>query len=269
MGGDAIRLERFGAVVRLTLDRPRQGNAIDGAMASGLLAAASRCDRDPAVRCVVLTGAGRLFCGGGDVHGFAVAGDDAPRMVTEQAAVFHAAIARLARMEKPLVTAVNGPAAGAGLSLAVLGDVVLAAPDAHFTFGYTAIGFAPDGGASWLLPRLIGLRRTQELALTNRRVGAAEAVAIGLATRVAEGDVLAEAMALAGTLAAGPVRAIGRTRALLLASFGNGLETQMELEARAIATSSGDAEGREGVAAFLARRAPVFAPGGEPGNGPA
>lgn len=256
----ALTMTRVGAVAVITLNRPDHANAITAQTAALLLEAAAAVDCDPAVRCVLLTGAGKLFCGGGDVPGFAAAGADAPRMVTEQAAIFHAAIARLARMDKPLVVAVNGPAAGAGLSLAALGDIVLASDTAHFTFGYTAIGFSPDGGASWLLPRLIGLRRTQEMMLTNRRVGADEAAAIGLVTRVVgSADLADEAMALARRLAAGATRAIGRTRALLLGSHGTGLETQMELEARALAASTGDAEGREGVAAYLERRPPRFA----------
>lgn len=259
MDRSAIGLERDGAVAIVTLDRPDHGNAIDEALARGLLEVASICDTDAAIRTVLLTGAGRMFCAGGDINAFAAAGDAAPRIVTEQAAVFHGAISRLLRMDKPLVTAINGPAAGAGLSLAAIGDIALAAPEAHFTLGYGAIGFSPDGGASWLLPRLIGLRRTQDLMLTNRRIGAQEAAAIGLVTRVVGVDRLAEeALSLARTLAAGATRAIGRTRALLLDGYGAGPETQMEREARAIATSSGDPEGREGVAAFLAKRPPRF-----------
>lgn len=257
-----IRLDRDGAVAILTLDRPEQGNAIDDAMACGLLELASVCDTDTGIRAVLLTGAGRMFCAGGDVNGFAAAGEQAPRVVTGQVAMFHAAISRLLRMDKPLVTAINGPAAGAGLSLAVMGDIALASTEAHFTLGYGAIGFSPDGGATWLLPRLIGLRRTQELMLTNRRVGADEAHAIGLVTRIVDADrLVGEALSLTRTLAAGATRAIGRTRALLLDSFASTLETHMEREGRAIAMSSGDAEGREGVAAFLAKRAPRFGGG--------
>lgn len=147
----ALSLSRRGAVVVLTLDRPDHGNAVNPAMASGLLEAAAACDADETVRCVLLTGSGKLFCGGGDIQAFAAAGGDVRRVVSQQAALFHAAVSRLARMDKPLVVAVNGPAAGAGLSLAALGDLVLVAERAHFTFGYTALGFSPDGGASWLL----------------------------------------------------------------------------------------------------------------------
>lgn len=257
----ALTLERQGAVAVLTLNRPAQGNAINPEMAAQLLEAAATCDGDDAIRCVLLTGTGKLFCGGGDLDSFAEAGAAVRPVVSRQAALFHGAIARLARMAKPLVVAVNGPAAGAGLSLAALGDLVLASSRAHFTFGYCALGFSPDGGASWLLPRLIGLRRTQELMLTNRRIPAAEAVEIGLVTRLLEPEALmAEAHAIAQGLAAGPTRAYGRTRSLLLGSHDTSLETQLEREARLLAESAADPEGREGLAALRAGRPARFQP---------
>lgn len=258
----ALTLTRQDAVAVLQLNRPEQGNAINPEMAAQLLDAAAECDSDDKIRCVLLTGTGKLFCGGGDLNSFADAGQDVRRVVSQQAALFHAAISRLARMAKPLVVAVNGPAAGAGLSLAALGDLVLAGARAHFTVGYSSVGFSPDGGATWLLPRLIGLRRTQELMLTNRRVQASEAVEIGLATRVVEdADLMAEALATAQSLAAGPTRALGRTRSLLLRSHDTSLETQLELEARCLAESAADDEGREGIAALLGKRPAQFGAG--------
>jgi 2-(1,2-epoxy-1,2-dihydrophenyl)acetyl-CoA isomerase len=225
-------------------------------MAQALLHAAITCDEDAAIGCVLLTGAGRLFCAGGDIAAFAAAGPAVPRLMKELTGYLHMAITRFAHMGKPLVTAINGPAAGAGLSLAVLGDIALAAPTAHFTLAYTAIGLSPDGGSTWLLPRLIGLRRAQEMALTNRRLSAVEAAEIGLITRVIDQAKLeAEAMDLAQRLARGPTAALGRTRNLLLGSFTTSLETQMEAEAQAIARSSDSAECREAVNAFLAKKA--------------
>lgn len=256
---DGILFERDGAVARITLDRPDVGNAIDIPMARAIMAAAIACDEDEGVRCVLLTGSGRLFCAGGDVAAFAGAGDALGGFLKEITAYLHSAIARLARMDKPLVTAVNGAAAGAGFSLAILGDIVLAAPQARFALAYTGIGLSPDGGATWLLPRLVGLRRAQELCLRNTAMRAEEAVAAGLATRVvAEGALLDEASALAAELAAGATSALGATRRLLLDSFSNGLETQMELESRAIAAQGRHPHGREGVEAFAARRPPIF-----------
>lgn len=254
-----VLTERRGPVAVLTLNRPDSGNAIDVPLARALMEAAIGCDEDDAVRCVLLTGSGRAFCAGGDLGAFATAGERAPALIKEITAYLHVAIARLAHMGKPLVTAINGAAAGAGLSLAILGDIALAAPTAHFTLAYTAVGLTPDGGSTWLLPRLIGLRRTQELVLTNRRVPAAEAAAIGLVTRVsAEGALMDEAAATADALAAGATAALGGARRLLLASFESGLETHMDRESRSIAAAIRTPHGREGIRAFLAKQKPDF-----------
>ena len=259
MSEQPILFERDGTVARLTLNRPQMGNAIDLPLAKALMEASIACDEDDGIRCVVLTGAGRMFCAGGDISGFKAAGDGVPALLKELTSYLHLAVSRFARMAKPLVTVINGPAAGAGFSLAVLGDIALAARSAHFTLAYTAIGLTPDGGATWLLPRLVGLKRAQELTLTNRRLTADEAAAMGLITRTVENEALdSEAATVAAQLSASATRALGRTRNLLLSSFGNGLEEQMELESRSIADSGRDAEGREGITAFLAKRKPDF-----------
>lgn len=246
-------------IARITLNRPKAGNAIDMAMARGLVEAAIRCETDRSIRCVVLTGAGRLFCAGGDVGDFARAGDRAAALLSELAGILHMAVARFARMECPLLVLVNGPAAGAGFSLALAGDFVLCTPSVHFTAAYTAIGLTPDGGMTWLLPRLVGLRKAQDIILTNRRVAASEAEAIGIVTRVVgEGELAREGDGLAETLSASAIAAVSATRRLLQTSLANGLETQLEAEARSIAAAGSGPESREGVAAFLARRTPDF-----------
>jgi 2-(1,2-epoxy-1,2-dihydrophenyl)acetyl-CoA isomerase len=252
-----VLLDIADGIARVTLNRPEAGNAIDLPMARALLDAAIRCDRDPSVRCVVLTGAGRMFCAGGDIAGFQSAGERADAYLSELAGTMTLALSRLARMAKPLLVLVNGPAAGAGLSIAIAGDVVLAVPDAHFTSAYTAIGLVPDCGLSWWLPRVVGLRRAQEMMVTNRRVGAEEAVAIGLVTRLVD-DLDAAGAETAAVLASSATGAIGEVRQLLLDSFSASLETQSEREGRAIAAAGVGAEGREGVAAFLAKRKPDF-----------
>ena len=258
--GTKLLVERTDGVVRLVLNRPDAANAIDADLATALRDAAAMCAEDASVRCVVLAARGKMFCAGGDIRAFASAGPDLGTMLHGLASDLHAAMLLLARMNKPLVTAIHGPAAGAGLSLAVLGDVALAARSAHFTLAYTAIGLSPDGGSTWLLPRLIGLRRAQELALTNRRVGADEAAALGLVTRTVDDTALTgEVDALASTLTRSATAALGRTRNLLLSTFGNSLEDQMAAEARAIAASGDSPEGREGVQAFLAKRKPNWA----------
>lgn len=245
-------------LARLTLNRPDVANTLDSDMAHALFKASIDCDEDNAIRAVLLTGAGKLFCGGGDINGFAAAGDSVSRMAKELTTILNGVVSRFLRMNKPLVVAVNGPAAGAGLSLAMLGDIVVAAPEAHFSMAYTAVGLTPDLGATWLLPRLVGMRRAQELALTNRRVMAPEAAQIGLITQVAQQDALAEAEAIAKALVQGATSALGRTKGLLARSFTTGLEEQMELEARSIAQALGSAEGQTGVHAFLKKARPNF-----------
>lgn len=258
-GSKPLLVERAGHVLTLTFNRPDAGNSIDLGLSQAFLDAVIEADEDDSIRCVVLTGAGKMFCAGGDVASFAGAGDKVPALLKHLTARLHIAMAHLARMNKPLVCSVNGAAAGIGLSLATLGDIVLGARASSYSFAYTAIGLTPDGGASWLLPRLIGLRRTQEMVFTNRRLTSEEAFAMGLITRVVEDAELAnETAAMATKLAGSATRALGRVRNLLLSSFENGYDTQMELEARAIATSGRDAEGREGIAAFLAKRKPNF-----------
>lgn len=254
-----LLFSRENGVARLTLNRPKAGNSIDLSLSRALAEAAIECDDDPSIRCVLMTGAGKLFCGGGDIGSFVDAGDKFSALLKTLTGNVHSAISRFARMQKPLVTAVNGPAAGAGFNLSLLGDIVLAAQSAHFTLAFTAIGLSPDGGTTWLLPRLVGLRRAQEWALTNKRISAAEAAETGLITRAVEdAALLPEAEKLAAQLAGGAVRAMGRTRALLLDSFGNSLEYHLEQESRQLAIGGRDPESKEGVAAFLGKRKPDF-----------
>jgi 2-(1,2-epoxy-1,2-dihydrophenyl)acetyl-CoA isomerase len=259
MSEASVLVTRSGSIAHITLNRPAQGNAIDLGMARQLAAAALECDTDPTVRCVVLTGNGRLFCAGGDVSSFIDAGPRIAGFLSELAGTVHVAVTRMARMQKPLLTLVNGPAAGAGLSLAIAGDVVLAARSAHFTSAYSAIGLTPDGGMTWILPRLVGMRKAQEMLITNRRVDAVEAERIGLVTRMVDDDALAvEGAKIASTLAGSATQALGAARTLLLQSFDSSFETQLEREARAIVAAGRSAESAEGLAAFVARRPAKF-----------
>lgn len=259
MNDSPVLLTMDGPIATVTLNRPQFANTISQALADALLDAAIRCDADPAVRCVVLTGNGKLFCGGGDISAFAAAGDKVPAFLNRLAGTLHMAVTRFLRMSKPLLVLVNGPAAGAGLGLAIAGDVVIAARSAHFTAAYGAVGLTPDGGVSWLLPRLIGMRRAQEIILTNRRIPAEEAAEIGMVTRTVDDDQLAgEGARMARQLARSATGAIAGARALLLESANTPLETQLERETRTIALAGGSAECREGVSAFLERRKPDF-----------
>lgn len=254
-----ILLEITEKIARITLNRPDKGNALDQAMADALLDAAVRCANDPKVRCVVLTGAGKMFCVGGDIGEFSASGDAIAPFLARLAGTLHQAMSQLAAMDKPLITLVNGTAAGAGLSMAISGDIVLADPVAKFTTAYLGIGLTPDGGMTWLLPRLVGMRMAQDMIITNRRLDAAEAASIGLITRVAAPDALmAEGDALAAHLSLGAVGAMGQTRRLLHESFGSGFASQMERELSTISAAGNRPEGREGIAAFLEKRKPRF-----------
>jgi 2-(1,2-epoxy-1,2-dihydrophenyl)acetyl-CoA isomerase len=245
-------------VARLTLDRPERGNAIDLTLARELSEVLQRWSVDRRVRAVLLTGAGSSFCVGGDLKSFAGQAD-LPLHLTEVTTHLHAALSQLMALDAPVVAAVQGSAAGAGLSLAAAADIVLAGASSRFVMAYTAIGLTPDGSASWTLPRVVGLRRALELALANRHLDAEEAVAAGLATRVvADAALPEEALAVASRLAAGPTGALGATKRLLRGSLGHDLEAQLALEARSLATAAGTADGREGITAFLEKRPPTF-----------
>jgi 2-(1,2-epoxy-1,2-dihydrophenyl)acetyl-CoA isomerase len=247
-------------LARITLNRPEGANTIGVGMARDLLDAARRCDGNPEVRAVLLTGKGRFFSGGGDVQSFAAAEDDAAGLLNRITGPLHAAIASFARMNAPLVTAINGTAAGAGFSLAISGDIVVAAESAKLTLAYTRIGMSADGGASHMLPQIVGLTRAKELMLLNPLLTATEAEQLGLVTLVVpDADLAAKANEIATALACGPTRAFGEVKRLLVASHGNTLEQQLALEARSMATlADGSQDAREGFAAFVQKRAAKF-----------
>jgi 2-(1,2-epoxy-1,2-dihydrophenyl)acetyl-CoA isomerase len=252
-GHEGLQFDVRDGIGRITLDRPDAGNAITIPMAKALLVTAVKCQSDPMIRCVLLTGNGKLFCAGGDIQLVANAGGRRPEVLRELVSTFHGAVQILARMSKPMVTLVNGPSAGAGFGLALLGDIVLSARSAHFTAAYTRIGLTPDGGLTWLLPRLAGLRRAQEIILTNRRIWAVEAEKIGLITRAVEDDVLArEGRLVAQALADAPAFSTGAIRALLGSSFESRLGSQLARELGYIVQASGKAECNERLDAVLA-----------------
>ena len=256
---ETLRFELKGNVAWITLDRPQALNALNCQMSLELMHAAIACDEDAAVRCVVLTGSGKGFCAGGDLAEFAGKGDGVAAHIKEMTVYLHAAISRFARMRAPMIAAVNGVAAGAGFSLMLAPDLAIAAKSARFTLAYTRAGLVPDGSSTYYLARTVGLRRAQELALTNRLLGAEEALAWGLVNKVVDdAALLPEVEALAQSLADGPTRALGLAKRLEREGLDNTLETQMELEARAIAEAGASADGREGIAAFLAKRKPSF-----------
>jgi 2-(1,2-epoxy-1,2-dihydrophenyl)acetyl-CoA isomerase len=253
-----IKFEQSGAITRITLNRPDAANGMNDTMTRELADAARRCDTE-VTKVVLLTGSGRFFCAGGDLKSFASA-PSRGRYIKGVADDLHRAISTFARMDAVLITAVNGVAAGAGFSIAVTGDLVLAAESASFTMAYTRAGLSPDGSSSYYLPRLIGVRKTQELMLTNRTLSAQDASQWGLVTEVVPDAELADrANALADQMAATSRQSNGAVKALLLTTFKNGVEEQMELEGRLIAERADSSDGREGVDAFLAKRKAEFA----------
>jgi 2-(1,2-epoxy-1,2-dihydrophenyl)acetyl-CoA isomerase len=256
---ETLLLEVRDGVAHLTLNRPDSANGIDVTMAHELEHAALSMAGDPAVRAVLVTGAGARFCGGGDVKTFGEQGDGLPNYLREVATALHVAITELVHLDAPVVAAVQGSAAGAGMGLVGAADLVLAGESAKFVMAYTGIGVTPDGSSSWFLPRLVGLKRALELTLTNRVLSAGEALDLGLITRVVpDGDLEQEAQALAAHLAAGPTRALGGAKRLLHGSLESTLETHVARETTEITAAAATRDAAEGIAAFVAKRAPEF-----------
>ncbi len=259
MPQQAILVDIRDHVATITLNRPEAYNALTVPMARELYEAALQADEAPEVRCIVVTGRGRAFCAGGDVKEFA---GNLPRigvLLKELTTHLHNAISRLARSQKPMIMGVNGVAAGGGFSLALSGDLVVAAESARFTMAYAGIAATPDGSSTYFLPRLIGIRRALEIFYTNRSLTAREALEWGLVNRVVPDAEFPEALAtLARQLAQGPTLAFGAGKFLFHHSLGGGLETQMELETEFIARSGKTEDFKSGVTAFVEKRTPTF-----------
>jgi 2-(1,2-epoxy-1,2-dihydrophenyl)acetyl-CoA isomerase len=249
-----VEVARDGAVQTITLNRPEVLNAFNRALHKALREALKEA-RDPEVRAVVLTGAGRGFSAGQDLKEFGEAGDigDALRDT------YHPNVLAIRALEKPVIAAVNGVCAGAGLSLACVCDLRVAADDASFVPGFIGIGLVPDAGGTYFLHRLLGASRAFEWMSSNRRLSAAEAHGWGLVSEVVEADTLqSRAAELAASYAALPTRGIGMTKRLFDHAAGATLEQQLELEAQLQAAATQTEDFREGVAAFLEKRGPRF-----------
>jgi 2-(1,2-epoxy-1,2-dihydrophenyl)acetyl-CoA isomerase len=252
-----LRAWQEGAVAHIRFDRPAALNAINLALAEGFRDALAALPEDAGA--LVLSGEGRGFMAGGDLQDFRAAGEDAPALAERIIAAMHPAVARLAALPIPVIASVQGPAAGAGLSLVLGADLVVAAEDARFTLGYLGIGAPPDCGGSHHLVRHLGLRRAMGVALLGESLDASQALALGLVHHVVPRAALeAETAALARRLASGPRAAIAATKRLLRAAAEAPLDAQLDAERAAFLACAGTADFREGVAAFLGRRAPHF-----------
>lgn len=242
----------------ITLTRPESLNAMSEGLIGDFIACVDKVTADASVRAILIEAEGKHFCAGGDLKAIA-AHQQASEFIGQLARGLHGALDKLMNHPAPVVIAAQGAAAGAGLSLAASGDIVICGASSQFSIAYLSLGLTADGGATWSLPRLIGRRLTQEMAFLGRRLTAEEALTHGLVTRiVGDDDVRSEARAIAEKLAQGPTAAFGAFKRLLLASSQTALVDQLEDEACSISQAMGSVDGREGVAAFLERRAPAF-----------
>ena len=247
-------------VARLRLNRPESSNGMNVELLQALHAAVLQCHADPRVRVVLLTGEGRNFCAGGDIHTFESKGERLPDYLREATAWLQLASAALIQLRVPVVTAVQGFAAGGGgLGLVCASDIVVAAQSAKFFSGAVRVGMAPDGGSSVTLTQLVGLRHALRILLTNPTLTAAEALDIGLVTEVvADDDLLDRATELATMLATLPTQALSATKRLVWSGVGAAVEQRLAEESRTVSELSGTADALEGLRAVIERRQPRF-----------
>jgi 2-(1,2-epoxy-1,2-dihydrophenyl)acetyl-CoA isomerase len=248
-----VRYDVRDHIAYVTLDRPNAANAVDLELARQLRDAVLRADQDPDARAVLLAGAGKVFCAGGDLAAMAAA-PDRPAFLAELAAAAHGAVRAMNGLSKPLIAAVQGSAAGIGFSFALGADLVIAARSATFVTAYTSVGLTPDGGLSWLLPRAVGQQRALELLMTSDPLPAEQAQALGLVSDVWDDADLAEAAhAVAARLAARPAHALGEARRLVRSSWAHTLDEHLDVEAGTISRVSAGPEAAELIAGFAAR----------------
>ncbi|MAF94651.1 MAG: enoyl-CoA hydratase [Rhodospirillaceae bacterium] len=262
---DTLVVETAGGVCRITLNRPKSLNAINPDMARALKQVAAEIKADEAVRVAVIEGTGDHFMAGGDVKGFKALFDENPGEAAIRAhfdgmlTTVHDFIADFRQMPKPVLGSVHGAVAGAGVSLMMACDMVLAADDSFYTLAYCRLGTSPDAGSTFALPRTVGLKKAFEIALLGDRFDAGEALRCGLVNRVVPAaELRAETDKLAKRLAEGPVRAYGETKALLNGSLTRTLEEQLAAETAAFVNCTVTEDFKEGVAAFVDKRPPRF-----------
>lgn len=255
-----VELDIQDGLARLTLNRPDASNGMNADLLRALCDAIMACHGEPGVRTVLLTGRGKNFCAGGDVHTFASKGEGMPDYLRVATALLQNAVTGLLRLAAPVVTAVQGFAAGGGgFGLVCASDLVIAGQSAKFLPGATRVGMAPDAGVSVTLPRIVGFRRAAEIILTNPILSATEAKEIGLINRVVPDTELESAASTwAREIAKGAPKAMAAAKRMLWAGLGTGIDACLSEEARTVSELSGTADAREGLAAVIGRRPPVF-----------
>ncbi|HWF54086.1 MAG TPA: enoyl-CoA hydratase-related protein [Solirubrobacteraceae bacterium] len=260
IGEGHVLLELDGAVARLRLNRPEAANGLHVPMLQAIYAALMRAHGEPRIRALLFTGEGKNFCAGGDVKTFASKGAALPDYLREATSWLQICAAALIRLQAPVVTLVQGFAAGGGgMGMVCASDIVIAGESAKFLLGATRVGMAPDGGGSVTLGRLVGHRKAMEIALTNPTITAPEALEMGLITRMVKDDELQEAgIALAAQLADGPTKAFSETKRLLWDGLGRSVEECLPDESRTVSMLSGTEDSLEGLQAVIERREPSF-----------
>jgi 2-(1,2-epoxy-1,2-dihydrophenyl)acetyl-CoA isomerase len=256
---ERVKLAIHDSLAILTLNHPEVMNAVSQEMLGGLMKAIDHVEHpNNGVRCLVMTGEGRGFCAGANLQprsGGEGSGDAGSVLETH----YHPLLRRLRELPVPFVTAVNGAAAGVGMSFALMGDLVLCARSSYFLQAFRRIGLVPDGGSTWLLPRLVGKIRAMELSMLGERLPAEKALEWGLVTRVYDdAELMERAKELARELAGGPTLALGLIRRLYWESVGNSYEEQLNLERQAQRRAGSSADFQEGVRAFLEKRPAKF-----------
>jgi 2-(1,2-epoxy-1,2-dihydrophenyl)acetyl-CoA isomerase len=255
-----VLLDVTGKIARLRMNRPNSANGMSAGFLRALYEALMACHREPDLRALIISGNGRHFSGGGDVKDFAAKGESLPGYLREVTSWLQVSVSAMIRLPAPVIAQVHGFAAGGGgFGLVCAADLVIAADTARFLPAATQVGMAPDGGTTVTLARVVGLRQAMRIVLTNQMLTAQQAHDLGIVTEVvAESELEQRATDLAATLAAGAPRALAASKRLLWDGIGRSVEDALPDEARTVAELSGTADAREGLAAVIERRTPMF-----------
>lgn len=256
---DPILTHQHGSILEIALNRPGAYNALNLDMMNMLAKALSFAAADPSTRGILLTGTGKAFCSGGDLKWISQQEEDAGSVLYRLAPQFHLSIVEIRRMDKPVVAAINGIAAGGGFSLALACDFRVMAESAVLRQAYTSSGLSIDGGGSFALPRLVGLARAMEIMAFDRTISAAQALEWGLVTKVVpDHEVHSAGIGMLEELMRTSLHSFAWSKKLMTDSFNNSLETQLELERQGISNCAAHPQGQEGIKAFVEKRKPIF-----------